>query len=194
MQNRVYVYWKNSTAELLTVPKKKHVASAPTSSQFLFYFLTCIWVFSPYLTINFLQLEKLEVIIYLWFQVFNFHVTVTVFKSISLTKRFNCTSASGEVNLLQAFSVKSEVLGTCLNRASCVRLATALQRKPDSVAPKTGQRLMICDSFNEPGYEQSSCSPYISRNSCCFDRLLIFFFFFYCSRLTVNWKERGFLS
>lgn len=31
-----------------------------------------------------------------------------------------------------------------------------------------GPRLMICDSFNEPGYEQSSCSHYISRNSCCF--------------------------
>lgn len=27
---------------------------------------------------------------------------------------------------------------------------------------------MICDSFNQPGYEQSSCSHYISRNSCCF--------------------------
>lgn len=27
---------------------------------------------------------------------------------------------------------------------------------------------MICDSFNQPGYEQSSCSRYISRNSCCF--------------------------
>lgn len=27
---------------------------------------------------------------------------------------------------------------------------------------------MTCDSFNQPGYEQSSCSHYISRNSCCF--------------------------
>lgn len=27
---------------------------------------------------------------------------------------------------------------------------------------------MIFDSFNQPGYEQSSCSHYISTNSCCF--------------------------
>lgn len=73
----------------------------------------------------------------------------------------------------------TEVRGTCLNSTSCVCLATDVQRKPDSVAPKTGQRLMICDSFNEPGYEQSSCSPYISRNSCCFSRVFDFIFL-YC--------------
>lgn len=40
---------------------------------------------------------------------------------------------------------------------------------------------MNCDSFNEPGYEQSSCSPYISRNSCCFARVFDFFFFLFCT-------------
>lgn len=68
-----------------------------------------------------------------------------------------------------------KVWGTCLNDMSCFRPATDVQRKPDSVAPRTKRRLMTCDSFNEPGYEQSSCSRYISRNSCCPSRGFDFF-------------------
>lgn len=63
-----------------------------------------------------------------------------------------------------------KVWGTCLNDMSCSCLATVVQRQLDSMAPQTGPRLMICDSFNEPGYEQSSRSHYISTNSCCFGR------------------------
>lgn len=58
--------------------------------------------------------------------------------------------------------------GAFLNDVSYFCLATHVQKQLDSVAPQTGPRLMICDSFNEPGYEQSSRSHYISRNSCCF--------------------------
>ncbi len=57
-----------------------------------------------------------------------------------------------------------------LNDVSCFCLATDVQKQLDSVAPQTGPRLMICDSFNKQGYEQLSCSHYISRNRCCFSR------------------------
>ena len=63
-----------------------------------------------------------------------------------------------------------KVWGAHLTDVSCFCLATDVQKQLDSVAPQTDLRLMNCDSFNKPGYEQSSCSHYISRNSCCFSR------------------------
>lgn len=72
------------------------------------------------------------------------------------------------------------------------------RRAPASVSPDTsksnlttrphgqGVRLTICDSFNEPGYEQSSCSHYISRNSCCSAEAFDFLLY---PLLTEAWRE-----
>lgn len=97
-----------------------------------------------------------------------------------LTKRFNVTELAYFNLMSTGLQVRSKyfklsceiskVWGARLNDVSCFCLAGDVQKQLDSTAPRTGPRLMICDSFNEPGYEQSSCSHYISRNSCCFSR------------------------
>lgn len=126
---------------------------------------------------TFTQLEQLQFMLQVWYQFYSpcdshhLHPHVSN-QEVQWHKCFRWGS------FILALSEITEVWGTCLNSTSCVCLATDVQRKPDSVAPKTGQRWMICDSFNEPGYEQSSCSPYISRNSCCFSRVFDFILFF----------------
>lgn len=82
----------------------------------------------------------------------------------------------------------AKVWSACLKDVSCCWLTRDVQKQLDSLAPQTGPRLMICDSFNQPGYEQSFRSHYISKNSCCFSRG--FDFLLYLLLIEV-WQESG---
>lgn len=72
--------------------------------------------------------------------------------------------AEGEVPIILRTTT---VWGSRLNHVSRLCLATDVQNHLDSMAPQTSWRLMTSDSFNKPRYEQSSCSRYIRRSSCC---------------------------
>lgn len=137
----------------------------------------------PPWTVKCTQNEQKKSVCILCF-LFLVYINSTIFNKSNV---FSESCTWGQI-ILRYFCRISKVWSAHLNNVSCFCLATDVRRQLDSVAPQTGPRLMICDSFNYPGYEQSSCSHYISRNSCCFSRGFDFLLY---PCLIEAWQERG---